>query len=51
MDPIIKTSTEVPFDIIQTLNIARMEVLMLYDSGASNNLVNNRASFESGFHC
>jgi hypothetical protein len=48
-DPIVKTSAEMPCYIMQTLNIAGMDVLTFYDSGANNNLVNNRVAVEAGF--
>jgi hypothetical protein len=34
---------------MQTLNISGIDVLTFYDSGANNNLVNNRVALEAGF--
>jgi hypothetical protein len=48
-DPVIKTSPETPCYVMQTLSISGIDVLMFYDSGANNNLVNNRVAVEAGF--
>jgi hypothetical protein len=48
-DLVIKTSPETPCYVMQTLNISGIDVLTFYDSGANNNLVNNRVALEAGF--
>jgi hypothetical protein len=48
-DLVIKTSPETPCYVMQTLNISGIDVLIFYDSGANNNLVNNRVALEAGF--
>jgi hypothetical protein len=48
-DAVIKMSLETPCYMMQTLNIAGIDVLTFYDSGANNNLVNNKVAVKAGF--
>jgi hypothetical protein len=48
-DAVIKMSPETPCYVMQTLNIAGIDVLTFYNSGANNNVVNNKVAIKAGF--
>jgi hypothetical protein len=48
-DAVVPCSSETAFYVMQTLNIANVDVLCFYDSGANTNLVQARLAFEAEF--